>query len=74
MLALPTQGTGPDVVMDVSAEEPEAIFVAPWTCLLMIRASRLVDSKGPPRPRGRAQFVGILGPAGLLLLLLLLLL
>ena len=24
--ALPTQGTGPDVVMDVSAEEPEALF------------------------------------------------
>ena len=49
---------------DVSAKEPEAFFiVVPWMCLLLIRASRLVDSKGPPRPRGRAQFVGILGPS-----------
>ena len=30
-------------------------------CLLLIRTSRLVDSKGPPKPRGRAQFEGILG-------------
>ena len=72
--ALSTQGTGPDVFVDFSAKEPKAFFiVVPWTCLLLIRASRLVDSKSPPRPWGRAQFVGILGSAVLLLLLLLLL-
>ena len=62
MLALPTQGMGPDVVKDVSTEEPEAFFVAPWTCLLLIRASKLVESKGPSKPCGRAQFEGIVGP------------
>ena len=63
--------------LDVSAEEPEAFFcrafVAPWTCLLLIRVSRLVDLKGPPKPPGRAQFGGILGLVLPLLLLLLLL-
>ena len=49
-------------------------LVMPWTCLLLIRESRLVDSKGPPLPWGRAKFVGILGPVLLVLLLLLLLL
>ena len=35
-------------------------FVVPLTCLLLIRASRHMDSKGLPVPWGRAQFVGIL--------------
>ena len=58
--------------LDVFAEEPETFFIVmSWTCLLLIRASRLVYSTVPPRPRGRAQFEGILGPFTLLLLLLL---
>ena len=63
MPAMPIQGTGLD-------EEPEAFFiVVSWAFFLLIRASRLVDSKGQPGPWGRAQFVGTLGPVFIFLCL-----
>ena len=48
-------------------------LIIPWTCLLLIRVYRLVDSEGPLLPWGRAKFAGILMPVILLVLLLLLL-
>ena len=63
--AFPTQGMGPDVFVDVSAKEPEAFFIiVPWTCLLLIRVSRHVDSRSTVH-WSRAQFVGILGPCSI---------
>ena len=49
------------IFLDDSTEEPVAFFVMPWTCLLLIRASRHIDS-GSTVPQGRAQFEGILRP------------
>ena len=69
--ALPTHGTGPDVFGCLCRGTGSLFYCCALDMPFNDKASRLVDSKGPPRPWGRVQFVGILGPAFRLLILLL---
>ena len=59
---LPGHDREPDECLWLVSQEPESFIVVPWTVLLLIRASRHMNSNESTVPRGRAQFEGILGP------------
>ena len=54
MPVLPTQGTGPDVVMDVSTKEPEAFFCRALDLPFTDKGIQACRLKGPTAASGQS--------------------